>query len=120
MSSGKVIHYTDAAAIVLGDSAPGAAKRVLVDDENDGAVTTVLLMIEIAPGGSSPHHSHTYELAGFVVEGHGRVLIDDTWHDLNPGDVVHVPGNILHEFVNNGDTIFKFLSAIPVKYLIES
>ena len=120
MSSGKVIHYTDAAAIILGDSAPGAAKRVLVDDENDGAMTTVLLMIEIEPGGNSPNHTHNYELVGFVVEGHGRVLIDDTWHDLNPGDVVHVPGNILHEFVNTGGSTFKFLSAIPVNSLIES
>lgn len=119
MSSGKVIHYLDAAAIILGDSAPGTVKRVLVDDENDGAATTVLLMIEIEPGGSSPHHSHTYELVGFVVEGHGRVLIDDTWHDLNPGNVVHVPGDILHEFVNTGHKMFKFLSAIPVKNLID-
>lgn len=120
MSNGKVIHYTEAAAIVLGSSAPGAAKRVLVDNPNDGAAVIELLMIEIEPGGNSPHHSHDYELAGFVVEGHGRVLIEDAWHDLNPGDVVHVPANILHEFDNPGAVTFKFLSAIPAKRLIES
>ena len=120
MSIGKIIHYTDVPAIVLGNSAPGAAKRILVDSDNNGAAVIELLMIEIEPGGNSPHHSHNYELAGFVVEGHGRVLIDDVWYDLNPGDVIHVPANILHEFVNTSDAAFKFLSAIPAKQLIES
>jgi|APSaa5957512622_1039677.scaffolds.fasta_scaffold178845_1 quercetin dioxygenase-like cupin family protein len=119
MTSGKVNHYSNAAAINLGASAPGCAKRILVDDVNDGA-SIELLMIEIDPGGNSPHHIHSYELAAFVVEGHGKVLVGDAWQDLNPGDVVHVPGSIVHEFVNTGNTMLKFLSAIPAKRQIES
>jgi quercetin dioxygenase-like cupin family protein len=111
----KVIHYTDAPIDLLGETAPGASLRILVDHAQDGASTTELLMIELEPGGRSPHHSHIYEVSSFVVEGHGRVLIDATWHDLQPGDVIHVPGGVLHEFVNTEDTVFKFLCAVPAK-----
>ena len=119
MSIGKVLHYTDAAANLFGDTALGTSIRVLIDDENDGAPTTVLRMIEIEPGGNSPRHTHNYEHTNFIVEGSGRVLIDEAWHDLKPGDAALVPANILHQYVNAGDVVFKFLCAIPAKRLIK-
>jgi quercetin dioxygenase-like cupin family protein len=120
MSTGKVLHFTEANANLFGDSAPGTSIRVLIDDENDGAPTTVLRMIEIEPGGNSPRHRHNYEHTNFVVEGHGRVLIDEVWHELKPGDAALVSANILHQYVNASDVVFKFLCAIPAKHLIQS
>jgi quercetin dioxygenase-like cupin family protein len=89
----------------------------LIDDDHDGAPTESLRMIEIQTGGSSPQHSHPYEHENFVVEGKGRLLIGDTWYDLGVGDVAFVPAGILHQYVNAGDTTFKFLCGIPVKKL---
>jgi len=115
----KVVHSTDIPAQKFGDSAPGTSIRWLIDDEHDGAPVYALRMIEIQPGGHSPQHTHPYEHENFVVRGKGRVLIADTWYDLQEGDVAFVPAGILHQYVNAGDSTLKFLCEIPVKKLRE-
>ena len=114
----KVIHYSEVPSIVYGESAPGTSIRWLIDDDNDGAPVYSMRMIEVEPDGNSPQHDHPYEHENFIVAGSGRVLIDDTWHDLQPGDVVFVPAGVRHQYANSGDTIFKFLCGIPVKKLL--
>ncbi len=116
-SKAKVCHYTSVPAEVVGAAGPGATLRWLIDDAHDGAPVYSLRMVEIAPGGHSPHHSHPYEHENFVVEGNGKVLIDGTWHPLAPGDVVFVPPNADHEYANAGEVAFKFLCGIPVTRL---
>jgi quercetin dioxygenase-like cupin family protein len=115
---GKVVHYDDVPAQVYGDEAPGTVIRWLIDEDHDGAPVYALRMIEIAPGGHTPRHSHAFEHENFVVEGEGRVLINGDWRSLKPGDVVFVPGNMEHTYENTGDTPFKFLCGIPVKKLM--
>ena len=115
----KVVHYTKVPAQVFGDAAPGASIRWLIDDDHDGAPVYALRMIEIEPGGNSPHHSHPYEHENFIVQGKGRLLIVDTWYDLKEGDVAFVPAGISHQYVNAGDIPLKFLCGIPVKKLRE-
>ena len=115
---GKVVHFSEVPAQVFGDEAPGTSIRWLIDDDHDGALVYALRMIEIAPGGHSPRHSHSYEHENFVVEGHGRVWLDGSWHALSPGDVAFVPGGMEHIYENTGDVPFKFLCGIPVKRLI--
>jgi len=119
-SKGKVAHYTDIEAKEFGPTAPGASIRVLIDDEHDGAPVTKLRMIEIAAGGASPDHAHPYEHENFVVEGKGRVKINDEWFDLKPGDVVFVPPGVQHQYRNAGDKTFKFLCGIPVDRLMQT
>lgn len=115
---GKVTHYSAIEAKEFGPTAPGASIRVLIDDEHDGAPVYKLRMIEIEKGGNSPHHSHPYEHENFIVEGNGKVKINDEWFDLKPGDVVFVPPGVQHQYRNAGDTTFKFLCGIPVDRLI--
>ena len=112
----KVIHYTEVPAETFaGDDVSGASIRWLIDDGHDGAPVYALRMIELQPGGYSPRHVHANEHENFIVEGQGKVLISDTWYDLKPGDVAFVPGGILHQYRNTGDTVFKFLCGVPVK-----
>ena len=115
--TGKVIHYTGVPAQVFGDEAPGTTIRWLIDDDHDGAPVYALRLIEIAPGGHTPRHSHPYEHENFVVEGEGRVLVNGEWHALRAGDVVFVPGDMEHTYENTGDVPFKFLCGIPVQRL---
>ena len=119
-AKGKVCHYTDVAANVVGPEAPGATMRWLIDDSHDGAPVYALRMVELEPGGHSPHHLHPYEHENFVVEGVGRVFMDGIWHDLKPGDVVFVPPDVEHEYANAGERPFKFLCGIPVPKLRET
>ncbi len=90
-TKGKVCHYTDVPAVAVGEQGPGASLRWLIDDTHDGAPVYALRMVEIEPGGHSPHHLHGYEHENFVVEGRGRVFMNGAWHDLKAGDVVYVP-----------------------------
>ncbi len=113
----KVAHYTDIPAQVFGDEAPGVTIRWVIDEQNDGAPNYALRVIEVAPGGHTPDHSHPYEHENFVIEGQGRVLIGDAWHDVNVGDVVFVPAGVRHTYANAGEGPFKFLCGIPVARL---
>ena len=70
-AKGKVCHYTDVPAVAVGEQGPGASLRWLIDDTHDGAPVYALRMVEIEPGGHSPHHLHGYEHENFVVEGRG-------------------------------------------------
>jgi quercetin dioxygenase-like cupin family protein len=115
---GKVTHYSDVAAQVYGESAPGTTIRWLIDDDHDGAPVYALRLIEIAPGGHTPRHQHAFEHENFVVEGQGRVWINGDWQPLKAGDVVFVPGGMDHTYENTGATPFKFLCGIPVKKLM--
>ena len=115
----KIVHYTDVPAQTFGDSAPGTSIRWLIDDDHDGAPVYALRMIEIEPGGNSPQHTHPYEHENFVVQGKGRLFIEGVWYDLKEGDVAFVPAGVLHQYVNAGDSVFKFLCGIPVKKLRE-
>jgi quercetin dioxygenase-like cupin family protein len=116
---GKVCHYTQVPAEIVGEQAPGASMRWLIDDTHDGAPVYALRMVERAPGGGSPHRSQPYEHENFVVEGQGKVLMDGTWHPLAPGDIVFVPPNTVHQYANAGESTFKFLCGIPVTKLRE-
>jgi quercetin dioxygenase-like cupin family protein len=118
-TAGKVCHYTEVPAQVVGDEAPGTSMRWLIDDTHDGAPVYALRMVEIAPGGHSPHHNHPYEHENFIVEGQGKVLIEGQWRELKPGDVVFVPPGAVHMYANAGDATFKFLCGIPVTRLRE-
>lgn len=110
---GKAVHYTDVPAQVFGDEAPGVTIRWVIDEKADGAPNYALRVIEVAPGGHTPKHSHPYEHENFIVEGQGRVLIEAQWHEIGPGSVVFVPAGALHTYENTGDAPFRFLCGIP-------
>ena len=115
----KVTHYTDVPAEAFGESAPGVTIRWVIDESHDGAPNYALRVIEIAPGGHTPDHAHPYEHENFVIEGQGRVRIEDTWHDIGIGHVVLVPGGARHTYANAGEGPFKFLCGIPVPRLTQ-
>jgi quercetin dioxygenase-like cupin family protein len=113
----KACHYTDVPAKVFGDEAPGVTIRWVIDEDRDGAPTYALRVIEVAPGGHTPDHTHPFEHENFVMEGRGRVQIDGKWFEVGPGHVVFVPAGARHTYVNGGDEVFKFLCGIPVSRL---
>lgn len=118
-AAGKVVAFQDVPAEVFGDEAPGVSIRVLIDERADGAPVYVLRMMEIAPGGHTPDHEHAWEHENYVLDGNGRVLIGEQWHDLAPGHVVFIPPGVRHTYANAGEGTFRFLCGIPVSRLRE-
>jgi quercetin dioxygenase-like cupin family protein len=119
-ATAKAVHYTEVPALTFGDEAPGVTIRWVIDEEHDGAPYYALRVIEVAPGGHTPNHSHPFEHENFVIEGQGRVLIGDEWHDVAAGSVVFVPGGVQHTYENSGNTHFRFLCGIPVTRLLNA
>jgi quercetin dioxygenase-like cupin family protein len=113
----KVCHYSEVPAEIFGDEAPGVSIRWVIDEEKDGAPVYALRVIEVAPGGHTPDHTHPFEHENFIMEGQGRVQIEGKWFEVTVGDIVFVPPNTQHTYVNTGDEPFKFLCGIPVSKL---
>jgi quercetin dioxygenase-like cupin family protein len=115
----KAVHYTDVPAQTYGDEAPGVTIRWVIDEAHDGAPNYSLRVIEVAPGGHTPDHTHPFEHENFVIEGRGRVRIESTWHEVGPGSVVFVPPGVRHTYENVADTPFRFLCGIPTPRLMQ-
>jgi quercetin dioxygenase-like cupin family protein len=117
-ATAKAIHYTDVPSQSYGDEAPGVTIRWVIDEEHDGAPFYSLRVIEVGAGGHTPDHTHPFEHENYVLEGQGRVLIGETWHDVIPGSVVFVPAGVRHTYVNAGSAPFRFLCGIPTSRLM--
>jgi len=100
------------AAPVKTEGAVGCRMRCLIG-EPDGAPSFTMRQFEVAPGGTTPKHSHGHEHEVFVLEGAGVVLEGDVEHPLRPGTAVFVPPNQPHQFRNSGSVPLKFLCLIP-------
>ena len=96
-----------------GDGASGASIRWLVG-ERDGAENFAMRMIELAPGGHSPSHSHAGEHEVFVWSGKGELTIEGKNYPLEPGITAFVPEGTDHQFRNTGDEKLEFICVIPL------
>jgi quercetin dioxygenase-like cupin family protein len=110
----KVKHYTEVENQDADmDGAHGANIRWVLGPD-DKMPNFYLRVIEVQPGGNTPHHQHPYEHEVFVLEGGGE-LLDPEGNplDLKPGTVAYVAPNDLHQFRNTGDGILRFICLIP-------
>ena len=82
----------------------------------DGAPNFALRHFCVASGGHTPRHQHDYEHEVYVVEGEAKVESDGTFHRVRAGDVLFVPPNRVHQFVNDGTVPFRFLCLVPVTF----
>ncbi len=109
----KHIHYKDIAPVTIEhQEAVNVSGRLLIGGK-DGAQNFVMRCFEVGPGGHTPRHIHEWEHEVFVHQGRGKVLLEDAWHDLSPGSVVFVPGNVEHQFQNKSDAPLTFICLIP-------
>lgn len=86
--------------------------RWLISKE-DNAPNFALRMFELEPGGHTPLHSHEWEHEVFVLQGSGKLVLKDENKPFQQWDVMYVDPNIEHRFKNDGDTLLRFLCAIP-------
>jgi len=70
---------------------------------------------EIQKGGGMPPHTNTVEHEQYVLRGSARIGIGDETHQVTAGDVVFIPGGVIHYYENAGDEPFEFLCIIPNK-----
>ncbi len=108
----KIKHYSDIPPIpsekigIVG--ADRLAVRPLVTPA-DGASLFSMALLELAPGGSTPDHSHQREEEIFVKSGSGLVTYSGEETTVGPGSVLYIGSNEAHQFVNTGDGILEML-----------
>jgi pyrroloquinoline quinone (PQQ) biosynthesis protein C/quercetin dioxygenase-like cupin family protein len=60
-------------------------------------------VVRIAPGKFNEKHKHAHETLFYVIEGRGRVLVDEVPVAVKAGDCVFVPRWALHQSQNEGE-----------------
>ena len=97
---------------VVMDGADGVKMRMLIGPEQN-APTFHMRHFEVAPGGHTPHHHHDYEHEVLILKGTGTVRSAQGDRAFKPGDVIFMPPNEKHQFVNDGHEACEFICLIP-------
>ncbi|PYL29146.1 MAG: cupin domain-containing protein [Verrucomicrobia bacterium] len=62
-------------------------------------------IVKAEPGQGPPLHKHPYVEVAFTLEGCAIITVGNEQRDLKAGDIVVIPANTPHRFVNSGDTV---------------
>jgi quercetin dioxygenase-like cupin family protein len=68
----------------------------------DHGLAITILFVDAEPGRGPAPHRHPYAEVLIVQEGEATVTLDGDTHDARAGDIVVVPPNQSHAFVNSG------------------
>jgi mannose-6-phosphate isomerase-like protein (cupin superfamily) len=71
--------------------------------EDNGGVGISVLLIDAPPGHGPRLHRHAYEEVFIVQEGQATFTAGDDERQVGAGEVVVVPPDTPHRFVNSGD-----------------
>lgn len=108
----EIFNYIDVEAKDAGEGTSKLSVRWLITKEM-GAENFAMRLFEMAPGGSSPFHSHPWEHEVFILEGEGFVVGGQEERKFGAGDVIFIPSDEKHQFKNKGERTVKFLCLVP-------
>lgn len=109
----NISHHTEIELQTVDMEGSANAKVRWLVGAKQGAENFAMRMFEIGPGGHTPLHQHDYEHEIYVLEGSGVAVDGQQEHPLQPGDVIHVRPNDVHQFRNVGSDTMKMLCLIP-------
>jgi quercetin dioxygenase-like cupin family protein len=109
----NIKQYTEAEATHFdNEAAKGVAARVVIG-KIDSASNFYMRVFEISPGGHTPKHAHDWEHEMFVHAGEGEIFGNNQWHPLQPGKVVFIPPNEVHQMRNIGRDKLVVVCLVP-------
>lgn len=101
------------------DLPPGLAWRDVVRHTfvgaDGGTAAFQLRYFEIAPGGFSSLEKHHHVHAIITLRGTGDVIVGREVFSVAPFDIVYVPPDTPHQFVNTGNQPFGFLCPVDAE-----
>jgi len=98
--------------VVTTPGARGVRMRMLIGPD-DGATNFHMRHFEVDTGGCTPHHQHAHEHECLVLKGTGFVKSAEGDRPFKPGDVIFIPSQEKHQFVNTGEESCEFICLIP-------
>jgi quercetin dioxygenase-like cupin family protein len=69
----------------------------------------------VQPGGHTSLDQHPHDHGVYILHGRARLSAGGEEYELDPGDVVYIPGNEVHQFFTIGEEPFGFLCVVPAK-----
>jgi quercetin dioxygenase-like cupin family protein len=106
----KISSYEDTEPV---EEMPGVVKREVIN-AMDGAPNFCMRVFDVAPGSSTPAHSHPWEHEVFVLSGQGIVATELGERRIEKDSVVFVTPDEPHCFVNTGSQPLRFICVIPL------
>lgn len=70
---------------------------------------------ELTPGGYSSLEKHTHMHCILVIRGTGKALVGDHVFDLSPLDLLYVPPDTPHRWINESNEPFGFLCPVDAQ-----
>jgi mannose-6-phosphate isomerase-like protein (cupin superfamily) len=109
-----VINLADAAPFTTKD---GSEIRELLAHRNSAIRNQSLAEARLPPGAATAAHFHPLaEEIYYLLEGHGRLQIEDEHREVGPGDAVAIPPGLRHQITNTGERTLRFLCCCAPAY----
>ncbi|MDG0810021.1 cupin domain-containing protein [Cohnella rhizosphaerae] len=116
MGKGTVIQASQVKTLYVDET---YSSKMLIDQTNSETKNVQINMGIVAPGAKHTDHNHapSYDEVYLIHKGKAMVRLDGVEHELEPGDVVFIPGGSMHAIANRSDTeelvIFTVWSRLP-------
>ncbi|NYT13978.1 MAG: cupin domain-containing protein [Candidatus Methanofastidiosa archaeon] len=94
------------------DDAKGVSIAILVG-EDQGAKNFFMRIMKIEKEGFSPYHRHEWEHENFILKGEGYLKTEKGKSPVKKGDVIYIPPNELHSYINTGNEELEVMCIIP-------
>lgn len=94
------------------DASAGISKQVLIGNA-EGASDFLIRYFTMPPGARSALDRHAHEHGVVVLDGNGRVLLGEEWHEIQTGDTVFTSADEQHQFEAIGSGPLGFICVIP-------
>ena len=94
-------------------NAAGVTKAVLISAQE--GPNFAMRKFSMQPGGSMPLHTNKVEHEQYVLRGKARVHLGEEIIEVSAGDIVFIPADLPHTYINIADEPFEFLCLVPNK-----
>ena len=95
----------------------GSEIRELLAHRNSCIKNQSLAEARLPPGASTtPHHHPSTEEIYYILEGTGRMRIEEQQQDVGPGDAIAIEPGAVHTITNTGTQTLKFLCCCAPGY----
>jgi quercetin dioxygenase-like cupin family protein len=77
-----------------------------------------MVRVHMPPGKGHAFHRHpAMEEIIYVLEGEAEQWVDRQFRRLGPGEIAHIPSNVVHATYNGGEDFLRFLAILsPAKF----
>ena len=95
----------------------GSEIRELLAYRNSCIQRQSLAEARVPPGGATtPHYHPQTEEIYYILEGCGRMQVEDQVRNVGPGDAIAIPPGATHQIANLGDNTLRLLCCCVPAY----